>query len=55
MGTMFVGGAAGSMAAIACWRTGGWAAVCLLGFGLGAIATLLQIAARQRRREHTAE
>jgi predicted MFS family arabinose efflux permease len=55
MGTMFVGGAVGSMAAIACWKAGGWEAVCLLGFGLGVIATLLQITARRvmRRRRST--
>lgn len=42
MGLMFVGGALGSAAAMACWRVGGWSAVSVLGVTLGAAAALLQ-------------
>ncbi len=42
MGTMFVGGAAGSAAATAAWTFGGWSTLALLGGGLTLAATLLQ-------------
>ncbi|WP_199743338.1 MFS transporter [Caulobacter sp. 602-1] len=42
MGSMFLGGAFGSAAASAAWKSGGWLAVTLLGLSLGAIATALQ-------------
>ena len=39
----FAGGAAGSAVAAALYGIGGWAAVCVLGAGLGAAATLLGV------------
>jgi predicted MFS family arabinose efflux permease len=48
MGAMFLGGAGGSAAAAAAWTHGGWSAVALLGGGLAAIATLLQLSAGRR-------
>jgi predicted MFS family arabinose efflux permease len=42
MGAMFLGGAAGSAAAIQAWSWGGWNGVVLLGVDLAAVATLLQ-------------
>lgn len=42
MGTMFLGGAAGSAAATLIWTWGGWTGVSLLGFSVAALATLLQ-------------
>ncbi|WP_342250358.1 MFS transporter [Sphingomonas sp. OTU376] len=43
MGSMFLGGAAGSAAATAAWGAGGWNAVTVLGGALAAIATALQL------------
>ncbi len=50
VGAMFIGGAAGSAAATAAWNAGGWPAVCALGGGVAALATLLQLVARRPRR-----
>lgn len=50
MGAMFLGGAAGSAAATQAWTWGGWAGVSVLGGGLAAIATALQLASLKRRR-----
>jgi predicted MFS family arabinose efflux permease len=49
MGATFLGGAAGSAAAAAAWTFGGWSAVAVLGGGLAAIATLLQVSSARRR------
>lgn len=49
MGTMFLGGAFGSAAGTAAWQAGGWNAVVVLGVGLGAVATALQLIGRRRR------
>lgn len=38
MGSIFIGGAMGSAAAIVAWRHGGWTPVCLLGGGLSLLA-----------------
>lgn len=51
MGAMFLGGAGGSAAAGAAWSANGWHGVALLGLGLGAAATLLQLAARLQARK----
>ncbi|AYV49032.1 MFS transporter [Caulobacter flavus] len=50
MGGMFLGGAAGSAAAAAAWNLGGWSSVALMGAGLAAIATVLQMSSLKRRR-----
>nr|WP_310200067.1 MFS transporter [Ancylobacter sp. 3268] len=50
MGAMFLGGALGSGTASLAWNAGGWTAVCALGVGLSAVATVLQLAALARRR-----
>ena len=47
MGAMFLGGAGGSAAAAAAWKSGGWTGVAVLGAGLAAIATLLQLGNRR--------
>jgi hypothetical protein len=49
VGAMFLGGAGGSAAAAAAWTWGGWSAVAVLGGGLAAIATLLQISGFRKR------
>ncbi|MBP2301841.1 MFS transporter [Azospirillum picis] len=49
MGTMFLGGAAGSAAAMEVWTVGGWNAVSLLAGGLSALAVLAQVLASSRR------
>jgi len=49
MGAMFLGGAGGSAAAAAAWKFGGWSAVTVLGAGLAAVATLLQLSSMRRR------
>ncbi|MFT4254680.1 MAG: MFS transporter [Caulobacter sp.] len=43
MGGMFLGGAAGSAAAATAWNIGGWPSVSLMGAGLAAAATVLQV------------
>ena len=48
VGTMFLGGAAGSAGATLAWNNAGWTGVCLLGGGLAVAATLLQLTARHR-------
>jgi predicted MFS family arabinose efflux permease len=51
MGIMFLGGAAGSAAAMLAWRAGGWGAVTMLGGTLAVAGLLVQIlGARQARR-----
>lgn len=50
MGSMFLGGAAGSAAATAAWELGGWNAVAALGLALGALAAALQAASLLRSR-----
>lgn len=49
MGTMFLGGAAGSGLAVAAWRFGGWPAVSLLSGGFAALAVLLQLLGNRQR------
>lgn len=48
MGSMFLGGAAGSAAGLALWDRAGWSGLCLLGGGLALIAALVQIGSRRR-------
>lgn len=48
MGTMFLGGAAGSSAATLAWNAGGWTLVAALGVVLAAAATLLQLVSLRR-------
>jgi predicted MFS family arabinose efflux permease len=48
MGAMFLGGAAGSAAATQAWTWGGWAGVSILGGGLVAAASALQLAGLKR-------
>lgn len=43
MGTMFLGGSAGSAAASLAWSAGGWTAVTFLGAALSAAAVLMQL------------
>lgn len=50
MGAMFLGGAAGSAAATQAWTWGGWAGVSVLGGGLAAVATALQLASLKWKR-----
>jgi predicted MFS family arabinose efflux permease len=50
MGAMFLGGATGSAAATQAWAWSGWAGVAVLGGGLAAVATALQLASLKRRR-----
>jgi predicted MFS family arabinose efflux permease len=50
MGTMFLGGAAGSAAATQAWRIGGWGAVAVLGVALAAVAAGLQLVSLARKR-----
>jgi predicted MFS family arabinose efflux permease len=47
MGTMFLGGAAGSGLAVLAWRFDGWTAVSLLSGGFAALAVLLQLSIRK--------
>jgi predicted MFS family arabinose efflux permease len=49
MGTMFLGGAAGSGLAVLAWRFGGWSAVSLLSGGFAALAVLLQLVGNRQR------
>ncbi|WP_049622173.1 MFS transporter [Frateuria defendens] len=51
MGSMFLGGAAGSAAASVAWRLGGWGALSLLGLALSAAAFALAL---QRGAQHAA-
>lgn len=46
MGTMFLGGAFGSAAALAAWHAGGWRLVSVLGMGFGVAAFGLQMRRR---------
>ncbi|PTQ07481.1 MFS transporter [Sphingomonas oleivorans] len=50
MGAMFLGGAAGSAAATAAWKAGGWSGLSVLGAGLAAVATIFQLASLARKR-----
>lgn len=50
MGAMFLGGAAGSAIAVQAWTWGGWGGVSVLGGGLAAIATALQLGNLKRGR-----
>ncbi|WP_336961792.1 MFS transporter [Sphingobium aquiterrae] len=50
MGTMFLGGAAGSAGATWAWALGGWNAVATLGVVLAAVAAILQAASLARGR-----
>jgi predicted MFS family arabinose efflux permease len=50
MGTMFLGGAAGSAAATQAWRIGGWGAVAVLGVALAAVAAALQLVSLMGKR-----
>lgn len=50
MGSMFLGGAAGSAAATQAWDHAGWSGVVALGVTLAAAATALQLAGAARRR-----
>lgn len=50
MGTMFLGGAAGSAAATLAWTTGGWSLVTILGLLFSAAAVLIQLAGFARKR-----
>ena len=49
MGTMFLGGAAGSGLASLAFRHGGWPMVCLLGGALAGLAVTLQLGVRRLR------
>lgn len=50
MGSMFLGGSAGSALASAAWTSGGWTAVSLLGGFVSVLATVLQMRSLARRR-----
>ncbi len=50
MGGMFLGGAAGSAAAAAAWNLGGWSSVALMGAGLAAVASVLQVTSLKGRK-----
>lgn len=50
MGSMFLGGSAGSALASAAWTSGGWTAVSLLGGFVSVLATVLQLRSLARRR-----
>lgn len=50
MGSMFLGGAAGSAAATAAWKMGGWTSVSMLGLGLTAVASILQLLSLRKER-----
>lgn len=49
MGTMFLGGSAGSALSLLAWKAGGWGLVSALGIALTAFAALLQLWARRAR------
>jgi len=49
MGTMFLGGAAGSGLAMLAWNAAGWGLVCALGVAFGGLATALQLFAQMHR------
>ena len=48
VGTIFIGGALGSAAAMLAWRFGGWIPVCGLGGGLALLALLPHLAMGRR-------
>lgn len=50
MGSMFLGGAAGSAVATAAWGAGGWTAVSLLGGTLATVAVVVQVHSLRTRR-----
>lgn len=50
MGTMFLGGAAGSASASWAWLANGWIAVALLGAALAILAVALQLSSMMRKR-----
>lgn len=54
MGAMFVGGAAGSAAAIWAWNANGWVAVTLLGGALAAAGLTIQLIGRRANPEQVA-
>jgi hypothetical protein len=49
MGTMFLGGAAGSAGATQAWALAGWSGVVALGIAFAAMATALQLASLRKR------
>lgn len=49
MGTMYLGGSAGSSVAALGWKAGGWPMVSLFGAALAAVAVLLQVQGWRRR------
>lgn len=49
MGSMFLGGSAGSALATMAWQMGGWSALSILGAALAGVATLLQLGSLLRK------
>jgi predicted MFS family arabinose efflux permease len=48
----FAGGTAGSIGSALCYEAGGWAAVCALGVGFGAVAFFLSMTEHRYQRRH---